>query len=1235
MPRTPILPETATGPRQPSRRRARIAGLLLWIACLASPATSRAATQTMALAAQWNLISFQVIPDNPDPAAVFATLPGFQAAWSYDAGFGLWQRYLRPAPNAPQSSNDITANLLLALPPIEPGKAYWVFISQSVPSWQVQGLPPTGTSFNGLDLRPGWNLVGIPTGSAAITNTEPVSLLAILTAAGFDYDAILTWENQTYRKMFRPPPPAPGLPPNPLDGLASDAPFPSFDLQRDPGRGYWIRVVDPAIIRPRLVTTVRPDLDAEPLNNFPSSEDVNVSGSAQPRSVLDQEVIRFFPGEDVQTLGIANLGDALRSGGGLLLWEAAWSPVTDTATPEPWVRLFTSPGEREVRDPDGRLISQHSAISGVTTLENDTVYLRLDRRHLGRGRHEGILHLRSNVGERAFRVIAEVPGLEGDFEGHAVIDTVNGRRNPIPDVDLAVSFYEDLAVPGLLRGFIDSTQALLWPVDVPLVGYRVSDEANRFVLGGSFVLPPGDQNGEPFDRWDENDPTAGEDVDWLNDGVFDARNPFPFPIQRTVSLEGSLTAANPSDGHVLQGAYREIVHGLSRQPIELAGRFRLERKSARPMSTRRITNRDTGVDPVVDRSNPTPVTVPSGTTRDSAISVATELNVRSLRISLAFNPPLPHAEFRIQLTPPVEQGSPLTLYDGTRPGAAINPRLLESIEFPTDRPTVEPMDPFLRDLQGTRTDGSRGLFWKLTLHNAGGQAITLARWSLRLAGQPLADVAGVVNSDGIPVAGARVALEGLPFNLTTGTTDAQGRFTIHDLPLLPLNFSVSGPGISPTDPATPGLPRHSLLPFRSSPAATLSEREQRLIARSSPLTGSPFAAMNIPGFSAGSTNAPFELQVRQSKESHPRIVTGPLVIPLGATLDVAIANPAASAFWDFGDLSGDDAIQTRHQYDAPGLYHVRLFSPADSADPQDAIDIVVLPAPGHTPARPADLRGVPTGLDLRTASARYSTFVFEPFFTSAGVLPAHKIGTDPITGADRYLADTAPATTFGPGETNTLGAALVPALPIQMAAAASMDIDNAPHASPGAVSRPFASDGFTPIQVPGFDPAINVNNLGFKDEDFNYSHLAGLWQNTRTRDGTLEYPQDEQNGLIVWGNIQISPAANYSTQPANAADGTPFSYTQDDDVFHPHTGVTPAPDLANHRTLRHFQIYCSIGAPILPATHAPFSIRAAPASRSLPPDPLEPSLLPSPAPVSRNLTFQLQTGFLGSQAPSP
>jgi hypothetical protein len=1186
--------------------------------------SAQAETQTFNLAAQWNLISFQIIPDDPSPEAVFSTLPGFQAAWSYDARQLLWRRYVQPSGTPTQQANDATGNALLELPPIEPGRAYWVFTSQAVPAWEVSGTVPADLAFRSLDLQPGWNLIGIPVGAASVANSEPVSLLAVLTAAGFDYDALLTWENQTFRKMFRPQLTPDEDPPNPLEGLPPDLPFPTFNLNTDLGRGYWIRVLDPAVLRPRLVTTVRPDIDTEPVGNFPAKEDLNVSGGAIPASVEEQDTIRFFPGEDVQTLSVANIGDGVSSGGGIILWEATWIPVTDLDTPEPWIRLFSSPSEKERRDETGQLIAQHTQLTGVTTLENDIIYLRLDRQNLGRGAHEGTLRLRTSAGHRSYRVVAEVPGLEGDFQGYATIQSVNGKRNPVPDVDLFVSFYEDNKVDGLLRGVIDSSQVLLWPVDVPLVGYRIADEGNQFVLGGSFVLPPGDQNGEPFDRWNENDPTAGTDVDWLNDGLLDVRNPFPFPIQRTVSLEGALVRANPTDGYVLEGKYTEIVHGMSRQPLVLAGVFHLERRAPRPLSTRKFVTSDTGIEPVVTRQNTLPVVIPAGSAGDSAVSIVTEMELQALQVSLAFNAPLPHPSLRIVLRSP--ETRELVLYDGTNPEHAVNPKLLERVTFPLDRPTQGDLEQFLRSITRTSTEPTPGQFWRLLIQNNGPTAVTLASWSLRLDGQPVADVYGVVKTAATPLAGVRVVLDGLPFSLSSNESDNDGNFKLSRVPLLPLNFSALRPGFGPANPAAPGLDTVFTRPFVGQAGLSFTTLESQLISRFNPLAGAPPALAGVPGFAFGTATAPFELQLNPDDVGQPSIAGGPLRSAVGTTVEFYPLNVGPDVSWDFGDGTTGDQTIGSHVYSLPGVYHVRLFSPPNSTTPQASVELIALPAPGRALIKPSDLGGQPSGLDPQTAEAEYVAHVFQPHFSFAGTIPARKVGVDPDSGADLFLSDITPKQTFATGETNEFGAAFVSMMPIQHAYAAAMDTDLAPRLTPANTSRDFGDDGFLPLPSPGFDASINVNSQGFKNDDFNYAHVASLWQNTRAIDGAVEYDQDAQNGLILWGNTLVVPNQNYSIQTHEARDGTDFTFARDENTYHPHKGTTTVTDLATHSLINHYRVACSLGPVILVAPTASTAVKPAKARRSQPDNPLDPDLLTAAAPIARNLHYQLRSG---------
>jgi hypothetical protein len=829
------------------------------------------------------------------------------------------------------------------------------------------------------------------------------------------------------------------------------------------------------------------------------------------------------------------------------------------------------------------------------------------------------------VGDRTFHVVAEVPGLQGDFKGFAQITSVSGKRNPVPDVDLNISLSEDIKVGGLLRGLIDSSQALLWPVDVPLVGHRISDVGNQFILGGAFVLPPGDQNGEPFDRWDENDPSAGDDVDWLNDGHLDVRNPFPFPIQRTVSLEGELVRGNPTDGYVLEGKYNEIVYGMSRQPIFLEGTFHLERQAARPLTSRRSITSDTGVEPVVTKKNGVAVAIPAGATRESSVSIATEMELQALQVDLLFTA-LPHSSLLIQLRSPGPNPALLTLYDGRAGSSAINPKVLEHIVFPLDRPTQGDLNQFLRSVGRTRTDSSQ--FWTVVIANAGSQTVTLANWTLRLEGQPVTDVVGVVTDHGAPVSGVIVSLDGVPFSMSSAPTDAQGRFVLSRVPLLPLNFSGTRPGYLPLDPDNPGLGPNFTRPFIGQAGLTFSALETALISRFNPLPSAPPGAAGVAGFSAGTTNSPFQLEMRAEPAGPIKIIAGPNWIVTGGTVDFVVINASSAVLWDFGDGQSGGSASIGHVYQTPGVYHVRLFSPTNQPTPQAAVDIVVMAAPGHAPAHPSNLAGQPTGLPPQTAAAAYVAYAFQPEFTCAGVVPAHKVGLDPITGADRYISDLTPQTTFTSGETNEFGAAFVSALPLQQAYAASMDTDLAPHITPVDTSRPFTSDGFVALASPGFDPAINNNNQGFRDEDFNYAHLAVLWQNTRAADGTIEYNQDAQSGLIVWGNTLESPNINYSAQTYEARDGTDFSLAIDDNVFHPHTGTTTLSDLTPPQVVTHLRIICSMNAPLVAAPIPSTSVKVAKLRRSQPDNPLDPDLLTAPSAVSRNLDFQLRTGLL-------
>ena len=1174
----------------------------------------KAETQTFNLASSWNLIGFQVTPEDPTPEGVFGKLSSLKTVWTYDAEQKQWKRYEKPSGTGVQAENTKTANDLLSIGKIEPGKAYWVYMGRAE-TLTVSGTLPDAVTFPALEFSPGWNMFSIPVGATVIEEEGRVSLLSVLAGAGLDYDALLTWEgsqNPQYRKMFNLDDDDLS---SPLSGIKPDSPLPYFDYSTDLGRGYFIHVkdIDPAALRPKMLLTVRPDVDEEPKGNFPAKEDLRVSLASEkafnkeiidPLDVNSQDTIRFFDNEDVQQIDISNIG------GGVMLWKAEWVSSDADKDAGDWIHLSDVP----LKQWDSSNVCD--TLSGVTTLENDIIYLNLNRKNLGRGTHEGKLILTTSVGQKDYKVVAKVSGLQGDFSGFAEITSVNGKQNKVPDIDLNISFYEDSRTDGLLRGYIDSSRSLLWPSDVPLVGYRVADEGNQFMLSGSFVLPPGDQNGEPFDKFmvDANGSSigVGEDVDWNRDRRIDAKNPFPFPIQRLVTLEGTLSESNPADGCVIEGNYTEIVYGMMAEPIELRGRFSLIRQNIRPFTFRERIGDDTGVEPVVEVRGSIEENITGGNQKDSKVAVTTEMILQGVQVSLDFSH-LEHSNIRVDLTSP--QGAILTLFDGYTQKDSVNPNILKSITFPVDRPTVTDMDDFINSITQTHTDREKRKFWTLTIYNRGDEAIKLLKWTLRLEGQPVSDVSGIVRDEnGKPVAGATVALNGLIFSQYSNTTDANGRFTMERVPLLPLDFTVQLPGYISADPNFAGLSMSFRTPY-SKINETTTELEAKLISRFNPLAGATVALAGVDGFKDGTAESPFELEIKPENENGEiSLIVGPAEANVKSLLECVAVGGIGN--WNFGDgKTEQNKTAVTHVYEKPGVYTVQFNSGSKTYETQ----VVALPSPGNAPAKPVDLGGMPTGLDAAAQNANYRAYVFYSSLTSAGT----------------YVESEIKPQEYAPSAT----AVTMSYMPVQYAYAASMDIDLAPRVTEGQ-SKPYNSDGFIPLDG-NANNASNVNDYGFRNEDFDYALVPGYWQDTKDIHGSKEYNQDtsiDGTGLMIWGSIykyeweSNTRFSNYLYSTYFSLDGEKYDVYSVDDTYHPHKGTTVHDaDEERKQTVTHYRMACSIAsfAPsVLTAQISLASVKEAKLSRMDLDDPLDPELITAPVSRCRNLHHQLSTGIL-------
>ena len=929
--------------------------LFLAFCLIGSPALSQAAEiQEIKLDLGWNLVCIQLIPEPSDPSVVFGSLGNdFIAAWTFDKQKGKWYVYYNPG------GPDAEKNFLDPMPPVQPGKAYWVYM-KSAANFNVAGsVPLTGVT---VYLDPGWNMVGFPSGGR--TFLEDISLMSILESSGAEYDVILKWEADQYRKF------------------TSDETDQDDFVLYEPDRGYWVNITGAAVsLKPSMVSSIRADVDVEPQGNFPSYEDFQVSragqgsgaryrtdlnaGLSDPLGPDTQTHISFFEGEDVQTISITN------SGGGIMLWDLEWKPTDNPG--DDWLTF--------------------SSMQGVTTIETDIVSVFLDRKNLFKGVYRGEITIHSNDKDRVIQVVAEIPSLAGEWRGHAEIETVNGRHNPVPRIDLHLDMYEDEKAPSFLRGTLDSTNALLWPVDVPLTGHVLSTKGNSFLLSGSYILPPGDQNRHFFTEF-----PGTEDVDWSSDGSFDAVNPFPFPIQRSLTLTGSLVSGTTREGYVLEGGYTETVAGMLREPIELKGAFTLSLESPDPFTNRKATPNSESADgamPVVIRSE-SPNKSLAVSPVEQTLHIITDMILQDISVELDITHPAPK-DISISLIAP--DSTIVRLHDQA-PIAS-----LQNMSFPEGR---APRDSF-STLFGKNTVG----YWKLKVENHGTDNGTLNRWKLRLQGQPVFTIYGkVIDADSGTGLEAEVLLNGLPYAMNTKAS-SDGTFSFSNVPASPFNLTASYLGYEPENPAMPGITNGR---FAFANCIDTDPDEAALAAAFRPLPGVPNPASSMPGYpgTLGTVADPWLIELKQRTDiGEMKIIAFPSKGPAPHLAWFTLLDPrdqiapGTEISWDFGDgqnASDPDLFTTSHTYNKSGSFTVG--STAGTHHVEAAI--LVMPSPNNTD---------------------YTFNFFQVFFTGGGAIPKPlTIGSEPL-------------------------------LMTQHADCANFDVDRAPFTSP--TDRDFDNDGLS------------------------------------------------------------------------------------------------------------------------------------------------------------------------------
>ena len=469
---------------------------------------AKAEIQTISLYPGWNLISFQVEPLNHDintlpsllknPTTGKSDPDAFICIWDYDAQMENWKTYQAGS----SALNNITG---VSLQQIETKKGYWLKVARFV-ELKIEGNIAKGP----IAFIQGWNLIGF-TGFGKTFNEK----LGVEEVFGHYMDFI----DQIW--MF---------------DAKNTQRFKGYDLYTNPpimdfnhfetGMGYWIYAQEAFTISPILGLTLSPDIDVAPFNNFPGPEDTDIDGDGIFDTGAEQEIISF--GE----IPITDRMVIINKGSGILNWKVK--------TETDWIDFDN--------------------YQGATCNETDIITVYCVRDHLLPGVYEGQLILESDNAEKVIKVKMVVPPMKGDYQGSARIDFVNGKPADLANEDLYLSlFVDEDNVNGLsiIKGVLNADKTVLFPIDFAVLGCHYLYQSNRFVFNGGFRLPPTDIDNPPFNLI----PSDG-DTDENKNGKFDRINPFPFSIEREITLVGDRVTDT-----LLEGEYFEVIKNALPYPI--------------------------------------------------------------------------------------------------------------------------------------------------------------------------------------------------------------------------------------------------------------------------------------------------------------------------------------------------------------------------------------------------------------------------------------------------------------------------------------------------------------------------------------------------------------------------------------------------------------------------------------------------------------------------------------------
>lgn len=736
--------------------RTALFSLLAWLFCgVRLSAAEPVTTQTIPLAAGWNLVSIQV-GTSPLPITGFAAALSAPAqlieVWGYTPSGnpsipGSWQTY---QPKVAGFAHDLTA--------VQPGRGYWVNVAQFVQA-KLTGIRWDGA----VSLQTGWNLVGFP--GFDLAPNEAMDLTSVFGSQLGRIQQVWTFDKSLGRFSG-------------YDVTAIPA-LKELSVIR-PASGYWIYALDTVAVSPQPYVTLPGDADASPLEtelafsapDFPGlpnptdyigslirkvddeDEDFDLNGNGIIDSAFTQNVLRFDIGVDRKVITLGNRGT------GLANWMLSNSV--------PW--LFTAPSDAKIYPNN---TGRPKSASGVVSADRDSVTLYADTTGLLPGIQTGTITLYVGTLVKTITVKLEVPTSAGDWKGYATTQRVNGKAIPIGSVDMGINLFmlSGNTNESRFRAVLNKDSSLLFPRDVFMNGVFYS--GNQFSLTTNFEMPTGDRNAPPFDTFPAKRATGAAvpvmqpraDYDADGNGKLNVENPFPFPVRREITLLGRRLSHSRMEGN-----YVESITGMlpSGQPIFVEGSFFLDRQTLEP-TKRSIFNQTTTNNPILIGST-------SGQLyRETTINVSSAVSIQSITLALNLNFPDP-AKVTISLIGPTRKTVVIHNGGGTLP---------TSVD--------------LSDYNGLLGNG----VWKLRVAwLPTGERGTFTSWGLNIQGLATYSITGKIvgdtNGDSVsePLGGGHLVLTGS--NLIEQTdTASDGTFTIPNLTENNYSLSLSKPGFEP------------------------------------------------------------------------------------------------------------------------------------------------------------------------------------------------------------------------------------------------------------------------------------------------------------------------------------------------------------------------------------------------------------------------------------------------------